>query len=163
MATQDFTTTILVDQTPEQAFNAINNVRGWWSEEIEGRTDKLNEEFNYHYEDLHKCRIKIIELVPAKKVVWLVLDNYFSFTKDKSEWKDTKIIFEIAQKDNKTGIRFTHQGLVPEYECYEACRDGWTTYIQTSLRNLISTGKGKPNATGKPQTQTEKKLKEAKN
>ena len=163
MATLDFTTTILVDQTPEQAFNAINNVRGWWSEEIEGRTDKLNEEFDYQYEDLHKCRIKIIELAPAKKVVWLVLDNYFSFTKDKSEWKDTKIIFEIAQKDNKTGIRFTHQGLVPEYECFEACRDGWTTYIQTSLRNLISTGKGKPNATGKPQTQTEKKLKETKN
>jgi hypothetical protein len=158
MATQDFTTTILVDQTPEEAFNAINNVRGWWSEEIEGRTDKLNEEFDYHFEDLHKCKIKVIELVPGKKVVWLVIDNYFSFTKDKSEWKGTKIIFDIAQKDNKTGIRFTHEGLVPEYECFEACRDGWTTYIQNSLRKLITTGKGEPNATGQPQTETEKKI-----
>ena len=150
MTTKDFTTTILVDNTPEEVFDAINNVRGWWSEEIEGLTDKLNSEFDYHYEDVHSCKMKIIELVPNKKVVWLVLDNYFKFTKDKSEWKGTKIIFDIAGKDNKTEMRFTHQGLVPAYECYEICRDAWTGYIQKSLRNLITAGKGQPNATGKP-------------
>ena len=150
MAAKDFTTTILVDNTPEEVFNAINNVRGWWSEEIEGSTDKLNSEFDYHYEDVHRCKIKIIELVPNKKVVWSVLDNYFKFTKDKSEWKGTKIIFDIAEKDNKTEMRFTHHGLVPAYECYEICRDAWTGYIQKSLRNLITAGKGQPNATGKP-------------
>ena len=150
MAAKDFTTTILVDNTPEEVFNAINNVRGWWSEEIEGSTDKLNSEFDYHYEDVHRCKIKIVELVPNKKVVWSVLDNYFKFTKDKSEWKGTKIIFDIVEKENKTEMRFTHQGLVPAYECYEICRDAWTGYIQKSLRNLITAGKGQPNATGKP-------------
>jgi len=150
MATKDFTTTILVDNTPEEVFNAINNVRGWWSEEIEGSTDTLNSEFDYHYEDVHRCKIRIIELVPNKKIVWSVLDNYFKFTKDKSEWKGTKIIFDIAKKDNKTEMRFTHEGLVPAYECYEICRDAWTGYIQKSLRNLITAGKGQPNATGKP-------------
>ena len=150
MTTKDFTTTILVDNTPAEVFSAINNVRGWWSEEIEGSTDKLNSEFDYHYEDVHRCKIKIVELVPNKKVVWSVLDNYFKFTKDKSEWKGTKIIFDIVEKENKTEMRFTHQGLVPAYECYEICRDAWTGYIQKSLRNLITTGKGQPNATGKP-------------
>jgi len=150
MTTKDFTTTILVDNTPEEVFNAINNVRGWWSEEIEGSTDKLNSEFDYHYEDVHSCKMKIIELAPNKKIVWSVLDNYFKFTKDKSEWKGTKIIFDIAKKDNKTEMRFTHEGLVPAYECYEICRDAWTGYIQKSLRNFITTGKGQPNATGKP-------------
>jgi hypothetical protein len=150
MTTKDFTTTILVDNTPEEVFNAINNVRGWWSEEIEGATDKLNSEFDYHYEDVHRCKIKIIELAPNKKVVWSVLDNYFKFTKDKSEWKGTKVIFDITEKDNKTEVRFTHEGLVPAYECYEICRDAWTGYIQKSLRNFITTGKGQPNATGKP-------------
>jgi len=150
MTTKDFITTILVDNTPEEVFNAINNVRGWWSEEIEGSTDKLNSEFDYRYEDVHSCKMKIIELVPNKKVVWSVLDNYFKFTKDKSEWKGTKIIFDIAKKDNKTEMRFTHQGLVPAYECYEICRDAWTGYIQKSLRNLITSGVGQPNATGKP-------------
>jgi hypothetical protein len=100
--------------------------------------------------------MKIIELVPGKKVVWEVLENYFKFTKDKSEWTGTKIIFDISTQGNKTQIRFTHLGLVPEYECFEVCRDGWSNYINNSLRNLISTGKGQPNATGKPQTAAEK-------
>ena len=158
MHTSDFTTAILVDQTPEAAFNAINNVRGWWSEEIEGHTDKLNEVFNYHYEDVHRCKIKVTELIDGKKVVWQVLENYFKFTNDSTEWTGTKVIFDIAEKDNKTEIRMTHQGLVPEYECYNICRDAWTTYIQKSLHNYISTGKGQPNGKGKPQTENEKKL-----
>jgi hypothetical protein len=145
MTTSDFTTTLLVDQTTKEVFNAINNVRGWWSEEIEGDTDKLNDEFTYHYKDVHRCKMKLIEVVPDKKVVWLVMDNYFSFTNDKSEWIGTKIIFEISKKDNKTQIQFTHHGLVPEYECYDICSDSWNNYIKLSLRNLIATGKGQPN------------------
>ena len=158
MTAPDFTTTLLVEQTPEQVFNAINKVNGWWLEEIEGSTNKLNDEFKYHYEDVHRCKIKIIEMVPNQKVVWLVEDNYFKFTKDNSEWKGTKVMFEIGKKDNKTQLRFTHLGLVPEYECYEVCKQGWTNYIQNSLHNLITTGKGLPNGKGKPQTEAEKKL-----
>ena len=137
MSTLDFTTTILVDQTPQEAFDAITNPRGWWSEEIEGSTNKLNDVFDYHFEDVHRCQMKLIEVIPNEKVVWHVLDNYFKFTKDKSEWKDTKIIFEISKKDNKTQVRFTHQGLVPEYECYDVCKNAWTTYITKSLYSLI--------------------------
>jgi Activator of Hsp90 ATPase homolog 1-like protein len=158
MSATDFTTTILVDETPEEVFSAINNVRGWWSEEIEGSTDKLNDEFRYHYEDVHRCKMKLTEVIPNKKVVWLVLDNYFKFTKDKSEWKGNKIIFEITEKDNKTELRFTQLGLVPAYECYDVCRNAWSNYIQNSLCNLIVTGKGQPNGKGKPQTENEKKL-----
>jgi hypothetical protein len=158
MTTSDFSTTLLVDQTPEEAFNAINNVRGWWSEEIEGGTEKLNDEFTYHFEDIHSCKMKLIEAIPDKKVVWFVMDNYFKFTKDKSEWIGTKISFEISKQDNKTQIRFTHLGLVPEYECFDICRDAWSNYIQNSLRSLISTGKGLPNSTGNPRTAEEEQL-----
>ncbi len=133
MTTSDFTTGISVNQTPTEVFNAINNVRGWWSEEIEGGTDKLNDEFNYHYQDVHRCKIKIVESIPDKKVVWQVLDNYFSFTQDKSEWKGNTILFEISKKDNKTQLQFTQVGLVPEYECYDICQNAWSTYIQKSL------------------------------
>ena len=157
MTNRNFTTAITVDQTPEAAFAAINNVRGWWSGEIEGHTGKLGEEFKYRYQDIHRCKMKITELVPGKKVVWRVLDNYFSFTKDETEWKGTDIIFEISKKGDRTEVRFTHQGLVPEYECYDACREGWSTYINGSLRDLITKGKGQPNA-GQPMTESERKL-----
>ncbi len=145
MTTADFTTTFVVDQTPEEVFNAINNVRGWWSEEIEGSTDKLNDEFNYHYKDAHISKMKLIEVIPNEKVVWLVMENYFNFTKDSSEWKGTKVSFEISKKNNQTQLRFTHLGLVPEYECYNVCKEGWSNYINNSLPSLIATGKGKPN------------------
>lgn len=132
-------------------FKAINNVRGWWSEEIEGNTAKLNDEFTYHYKDVHRSKMKLIEVVPDKKVVWLVLDNYFNFTKDKTGWKDTKVSFEISEKGGKTQLVFTHIGLIPRYECYDICSDTWGNYIRGSLKNLIEKGKGQPNpAEGKP-------------
>jgi len=89
--------------------------------------------------------MKLIEVIPDKKAVWLVVDNYFDFTQDKSEWKGTKIVFEVSEKDDKTEIRFTHQGLVPEYECFHVCSNAWGSYINGSLRSLITTGKGHPN------------------
>lgn len=145
MTASDFNTILLVDQTPAEVFNAINNVRGWWSENIEGGTTRLNDEFTYQFKDVHKCTMKLIEVIPDKKVVWLVLDNYFNFTEDKTEWTGTKIEFEISEKENKTQLHFTHRGLVPAYECYNICFDAWTHYINDSLRNLITTGKGLPN------------------
>jgi len=141
---QNYSTSFTVDQSPEEVFDAINNVRGWWSEEIDGDTDKLSE-FKYHYKDVHRCTIKITEFVPYKKIVWHVVDNNFSFVKDKSEWKGTDIVFDIAQKGNYTEVGFTHVGLVPTYECYSVCSDAWSTYINGSLRNLITIGKGQPN------------------
>jgi hypothetical protein len=145
MNDQNFTTTFTVDQTPDEAFAAINNVRGWWSGEIEGSTDKLGDEFTYRYEDVHYSKQKITELIPGKRVCWLVLDSQLNFVNDKSEWNGTKITFEIAKKGDKTEVRFTHVGLVPDYECYGACSNAWGSYINGSLRSLITTGKGEPN------------------
>jgi len=158
MSTSNFTTTIWVDKTPAEVFNAINNVRGWWSEEIEGDTGRLNSEFKYHFQDVHRSTMKIIEFIPDKKVVWQVLDNYFSFTNDKNEWNGNTIIFNISEKDDKTQLQFTQVGLVPEYECYDICQNAWSTYIEKSLYNLIMTGKGQPNGKDKPQTEDERKL-----
>jgi uncharacterized protein YndB with AHSA1/START domain len=142
---RNYTTTFTVDQTPEEVFEAINNVRGWWSQAIEGETDRLNAEFKYHYQDVHRCTFKITEFVPGEKVVWHVLDNYFNFIKDKNEWVGTDVVFEIARKGDQTEVHFTHVGLVPAYECYNVCSDAWGSYITGSLRDLIATGKGQPN------------------
>ncbi|WP_207510971.1 SRPBCC family protein [Longitalea luteola] len=158
MQQQDFSTTVLVNKTPSEVFSAINNPRGWWSEEIAGNTNQVNEVFEYHFEDIHYCKVKILELVPNKKVVWQILENDFNFTQDKTEWIDTKVVFDIATEGDKTKLVFTHIGLVPEYECYDACHQGWTHYIQTSLKNYINTGSGQPNKTGAPQTATEERL-----
>jgi hypothetical protein len=143
MKSNDFTTNLVVDQAPADVFSAINNVRGWWQGEIEGDTEKLNDEFTYRMKDFHFSKQKLVEVIPGKKVVWLVTDSQLNSFKDKNEWAGTKIIFEISEKDNRTQLRFTHQGLVPKFECYGDCSNAWGQLIQQSLFSLITTGKGK--------------------
>jgi uncharacterized protein YndB with AHSA1/START domain len=145
MNNEDYTVTFTVDQTPEEVFKAISNVRGWWSEDVEGETDKLGALFYYSFKDVHRGTFKITEFAPGKKIVWHVLQNHLNFVKDTTEWTGTDIVFEIAKKDDKTEFRFTHVGLKPSEECYGICRDAWGFYIKRSLHDLITEGKGEPN------------------
>lgn len=145
MNNQNFTTTSSVDQSPEEVFKAINNVRGWWSGEIEGDTDKLGAEFTYRYKDVHRSKQKIIEFVPGKKVVWHVINSRLSFRKE-NEWTGTDIVFDISQREGKTEVRFAHIGLVPAFQCYGDCSGAWGVLINQNLRKLITTGKAHPDA-----------------
>ncbi len=145
MSDQNYTTSFTVDQSPEDVFAAVNNVRGWWSEEIEGDTDKLGAEFKFHYQDVHRSTHKITEFVPGKKVVWHTTDSRLNSFKDKTEWNGTDVVFEITKKGDKTELRFTHVGLIPAFECYGDCSGAWGFYIDDSLRSLLTTGKGQPN------------------
>jgi hypothetical protein len=144
MRTQDFTTTFTVDQTPQQIFDAINNVRGWWSGEVEGGTEKLGDEFTYRVQGAHYSKQRITEIIPGKKIVWHVLEADLSFVKDKGEWKGTDIAFEIAKQGSMTEVRFTHKGLAPAFECYESCSSAWSMLVNANLRRLIATGKPQP-------------------
>jgi hypothetical protein len=145
MKNQNFSVSILVDQTPNEVFDAVNDVRGWWSGEIEGRTDELGAEFTYSYKDMHRTTQKVTELSRGKRVVWKVVKSYISFVDDKEEWDGTEIIFDIKRKGDKTELRFTHVGLVPAIACYGDCSGAWGFYIEESLRALITSGKGQPN------------------
>lgn len=144
MQHQHFTISFLTDKTTQQAFEAINNVRGWWTENLEGDSHKLNDIFEVRFGDVHYSKQQITEIIPGKKVVWLVTDSRLNFLKDKTEWTNMKIVFEIAEKGKQTEVRFTQLGLLPEIECYNACSNAWNDYVQNSLRNLIDTGKGQP-------------------
>lgn len=107
---------------------------------------------------MHSCRIRVTEAAPGRKVSWLVLENHFNFTEDKSEWTGTTIDFDLTEAEGRTQLTFTHHGLVPEYECFELCIKGWDFYITTSLANLINAGEGQPNATGQPRLAHEAEL-----
>jgi Activator of Hsp90 ATPase homolog 1-like protein len=142
MKTRDYTATFVVDQGPKEVFAAINDVRGWWSGEIDGDTDRLGAEFTYRHKDVHRSTQKITEFVPGRKVVWHVTDSYLAFVDDKQEWNGTDVTFELSTKGGKTEVRFTHGGLG---ECYDRCSDAWSSYIKGSLKDLIIKGKGQPN------------------
>lgn len=140
--TKDFTTTFLVDQSPKEVFEAVTNIRGWWSglysETITGKTKNLNDEFTFLAGGgAHYTEQKLIEIIPEQKVVWLITKAALTFVDKQDEWTGTKLIFEISKQKNKTQLKFTHQGLVPEFECYDACSSAWQQYLQEKLLTLI--------------------------
>ncbi|MCC6361984.1 MAG: SRPBCC domain-containing protein [Bryobacterales bacterium] len=144
MTTTDYSTSFLVDQSPGEVFQAITNVRGWWSNTIQGETGKPGAEFTFQHKDVHRTTQKVTGFEPGKRIVWHVTESQINFVKDKNEWKDTEVVFEIARKDGKTEVRFTHAGLVPAIECYGRCSGAWDFYVNGSLQSLIATGEGKP-------------------
>jgi hypothetical protein len=144
MSNQDYTISFLVDNTAEEAFKAIQNVRGWWTERVDGDTAKLNDEFSVQFWDVHYSKQKLIEVTPYSKIVWLITESKLTFIEQEDEWTGTKIVFDISQKAGQTEVRFTQIGLTPQVECYKDCSNAWGGYITGSLKSLIETGKGKP-------------------
>ena len=143
MEKQDYTATILVKTTANKAFQSINQVTAWWTENIVGSSEKLNDVFTIHFGEAF-VTMKIVESVPDKKVVWTVTDCYLYWLADKEEWKNTQIVFEISAEGDSTRIQFTHVGLAPQVECYDNCVKGWDQYFKGSLARLINEGKGLP-------------------
>ena len=148
MQSRDFTTSFTVDNTPEEVFAAINDVRGWWSQEVVGETTKLGDTFTFEVQGVHRTTQTLTEVVPGRKVVWHVTDSWIGFVDDKTEWDGTDIVFAVTDKGGSTEVRFTHVGLTPNVECYHACSGGWSAYMTGSLRDLITTGKGDPHRAG---------------
>jgi hypothetical protein len=137
MSENSYSTSFVVDQSPAEVFAAVNDVRGWWTGDVEGDTDRLGAEFTYRYEPLHRSRQRITELSP-ERIVWNVVDAELTFVADPAEWKGTDIIFEIIPEAGRTELRFTHAGLVSGFECYDDCSKAWGYYIGESLRKHIA-------------------------
>ncbi len=144
MKEQDYQIKLNVNVSAEEAFQCINNVSQWWTDDMEGDSHQSGDSFTVHFADIHVSTQKIVELIPNQKVVWLVTSSQLNFLKDKEEWNNTTIHFEIEEKDGQTEVRFTHVGLVPQIECYEACTGGWDHFIKGSLYKLLMEGKGQP-------------------
>ena len=142
MQSQNFTTAFTVEQTPTEVYDAINDVRGWWTGVIEGESKHVGDEFSYRYARFHYSKQEIVELVPGTKVVWRVIDSRLEGFENTSEWTGTEMTFEITAREDGTEVRFAHRGLVPEFECFESCSGGWGFFVNGSLRRLITTGEG---------------------
>ena len=148
MSDQSFTTTFTVDRSPREVFDAINDVRAWWSQEVEGPTDVAGQSFVFRVKDLHRSLIEVTELVPGERVVWTVLENHMSFVEDQTEWPGTQIRFELTERSGGgTDVRFTHVGLLPDHEFYDVCSTAWSFYLRESLPNLITDAAGRPEGT----------------
>jgi len=143
MENKSYSATIEVAKTPQEVFEYIKDVSKWWGfKDYKGNSLNLNDEFIINHPNMHYSKQKLVEVVPDKKMVWLVTDSKMDWLKkDQQEWTNTKMIFEITTKGDKTLLHFTHEGLVPEKECFDQCSQGWNKVIKEWLFNFISDDK----------------------
>jgi len=140
---EDFNYSLTVKANAKDAMKKISLVNKWWAKDFKGKAAKLNDEFSVYFGDTF-VDFRISEVIPEKKIVWLVTDCNLHWIKAKKEWKGTEIIYTLTEKGGKTIIDFVHKGLTPEVECYDSCKPGWTHHLKDSLLKLIDDGKGFP-------------------
>lgn len=141
MTNQNFQYNFSTSKKSSEVFAHLINPKNWWvglfGETIEGKSEAINDEFSFRAGDgVHYSNQKLIELVTDQKIVWLVTESNLSFLKNTNEWAGTKICFDIEKVDNKTKITFTHDGLIPQIECYGGCSGAWTQYLQNLQADL---------------------------
>jgi hypothetical protein len=142
MAKNDFNSSISAKISAGEAIKRISNVPGWWGITFSGTSEKQNDKFIVKMGGDSFFDFTVAELIPGKRVVWLVTDCNMPWYADKKEWANTRLIFDITENSGVTNVNFTHEGLTPEVECYKDCVPGWTHWIKTSLFSYFTTGEG---------------------
>jgi hypothetical protein len=143
MEQQNYTCSIAANITAKEAFDKISHVSEWWISNVEGTSQKLNDVFTVSLGTTW-VRFEITEVVGDEKVVWQVTGCNLPWLNDKTEWKHTRIVWEVSATKSATQISFAHIGLVPDLECYNQCEKSWSSYIKESLFKFITQGKGLP-------------------
>lgn len=140
---KNYSIAIETPKSSKEVFDFLLKIENWWSgvfqESIKGKSIKLNDEFTFSAGGgLHFSRQKLIELIPHKKIVWEVIESHLSFLENPGEWEKTKLRFEIAEIPGKqTKLLFTHEGLIPQIECYNSCTNAWSQYMNNLQSKLI--------------------------
>ena len=142
MEKKDFNSSISAKISASEAIKKISNVAEWWGVSFTGNSEKQNDKFIIKMGGDSFFDFSVSELIPGKRVVWLVTYCNMPWYSDKKQWANTKLIFAVTEKNGLTTLNFMHVGLTPEVECYKDCAPGWMHWIKTSLFSYFTTGKG---------------------
>jgi hypothetical protein len=140
----DYTATIELDRSPNDVFAAIADVGHWWLGDVAGEADHVDAEFSYRYQDLHDSTQRVTVFEPGRRIVWDVLDSSLSFVAEPQPWTGSRIVFDLEPSNEGTRLTFTHKGLTPAKQCYDACSAGWDHFVLGSLRQFAENGVGVP-------------------
>jgi hypothetical protein len=142
MENKNFQSSISVKINSGEVIRKISNAPGWWGVNFSGNSEKLNDRFMIKMGGDSFFDMMVTELIPDKRVVWLVTDCNMPWYSDKKEWANNRLIFDLDENNGITHVSFTHEGLTPQVECYNDCAPGWTHWINTSLFSYVTTGEG---------------------
>ncbi|MCD8438336.1 SRPBCC domain-containing protein [Tenacibaculum dicentrarchi] len=145
MSKTNYSKELNLNATPDTVFKAITTeIDKWWTIHS-NKAVALNEKLTVRFGETTIKEMKITELSKNKNLTWKVTKAYIDIKElsKKDEWVGTEIKWEITPTKNGSKIYFEHKGLIPEFECYNACEGGWNFFIE-SLKNYLEKGKGSP-------------------
>src|SRR5690554_5568646 len=143
---KDFTWTLAIPASEENIYAALTqSIPEWWTEMFEGNAQRPGQTFTIAFGPTVYKTLLVEELVPHNKVAWRVVDALIDLPelRNKKEWIDTQIVWEIYGGSGGTLVKLSHLGLTPAAECYEICASGWQNFLQ-SFEKFIRIGLGSP-------------------
>jgi uncharacterized protein YndB with AHSA1/START domain len=127
-----------IKSSSDKVFEALTqekSLSGWWSKNVTaspvvGAVDK------FRFGDRGFNDMKIMELVPGKRVRWQCVDGA-------PEWIGTELTFDLKVEAGSTVVLFAQRGWKEQVEFMHYCSTKWATYL-LSLKSLCEIGKGTP-------------------
>ena len=140
---QDYQSILNAKVSAEEAYRKVARVSDWWNQRSTGDTQKLGDCFRVDFGQTW-VDFKVVEAIPSRRMVWHVTDCHLHFVKDATEWKGTRVIWDLTTKNGTTTVTMTHAGLTPAVECFEVCKAGWNFHVGESLLKLLTEDIGLP-------------------
>src|SRR3981081_2361029 len=104
MEKNDFNSSISAKISANEAIKKISNVPEWWGITFTGSAEKQNDKFTVKMGGDSFFNFTVTELTPGKRVVWLVADCNMPWYSDKTEWANTRLIFDLHENDGVTEL-----------------------------------------------------------
>ena len=126
-----------IKSSPDEVYKALTTREGlaaWWTNNTQGESNVggvLQFRFGNGGFDM-----KVLELDPAKRVLWQVVDG-------PKEWIGTKVSWELRQESDYAIVLFKHEDWKEPVEFMHHCSTKWGLFLM-SLKSLVETGKGAP-------------------
>jgi uncharacterized protein YndB with AHSA1/START domain len=118
-----------------KALATVEGLAGWWTDDTRGES-KVGGVIHFQFGERGFFDMKVLELQPATRVLWQVVDG-------PEEWIGTKVSWELRQEKDYIIILFKHQGWKEPIEFMHHCSTKWGIFLM-SLKSLLETGKGAP-------------------
>lgn len=127
-----------IHASPRDVYAALvsrDRLADWWTTDTQGRAE-IGSVIRFRFGERGYFDMKVLELVPDKRVVWEV-------TEGPAEWIGTNVIWDLTPFEDGTTIRFKHKGWREQVEFMGHCSTKWATFLM-SLKSMLETGKGAP-------------------
>jgi hypothetical protein len=136
-----YRTSIELNGSKATVFTAISNtLEAWWGKQ-NVKIDREGIIFKVSWGEPWYL-FKVTTFQPNTEMVWECIDanqKIPGLTGVEKEWIGTKIHWRLTEIEPRlTRLNFKHEGLVPEFICFNFCSQSWEHFLKESLKPYIT-------------------------